>query len=116
MPLAVAGRERPHEISHAKVSALSPVDRMRYWAIALLWLAVNLAFWGWWLHQTGHSTTWLYWAETIALFYQTTLLPTVFWRFVGKMRRPVEIAPAADMRVAMITLCVPSGESLEVIE
>ena len=94
---------------------LSSTDRMRFWAVGLLWLAVNLAFWGWWLHQTNHSTAWLYWAETIALFYQTTLLPTVFWRFVRKMKRPVEIEPPADMRVAMITLCVPSSESLDVI-
>jgi cellulose synthase (UDP-forming) len=101
---------------HSKVSALSPTDRMRFWAVALLWLAVNLAFWGWWLHQTDLSTPWLYWVETVALFYQTTLLPTVFWRFVRKMTRPVEVKPPADMRVAMITLCVPSSESLDVIE
>ena len=104
------------EFRHSKVSALSPTDRVRFWAVGVLWLAVNLAFWGWWLHQTGHSTPWLYWAETIALFYQTTLLPTVFWRFVRKMKRPVEVKPPADMRVAMITLCVPSSESLDVIE
>jgi hypothetical protein len=60
------------EFRHEKVSPLSPVDRARYWSVALLWLAVNVAFWGWWLHQTDHSTAWLYWAETIALFYQTT--------------------------------------------
>jgi len=102
--------------SHSKVSALSPADRMRFWAVALLWLAVNLTFWGWWLHQTDRSTAWLYWTETVALFYQTTLLPTVFWRFVRKMKRPIEIEPEADMRVAMITLCVPSSESLDVIE
>ncbi|MBV9802332.1 MAG: glycosyltransferase [Solirubrobacterales bacterium] len=95
---------------------MSPVDRMRFWAVGLLWLSVNLAFWGWWLRQTDHSTPWLYWTETIALFYQTTLLPTVFWRFVRKMKRPVELEPAAGMRVAMITLCVPSSESLGVIE
>ena len=108
--------EQIAEFRHSKVSALSPTDRMRFWAVGLLWLAVNLAFWGWWLHQTGHSTPWLYWAETIALFYQTTLLPTVFWRFVRRMKRPVEVTPAADMRVAMITLCVPSSESFDVIE
>jgi len=109
-------REPDVEFAHAKVSALSPVDRMRYWAVALLWLTVNLAFWGWWLHQTDRSNPCLYWAETIALFYQTTLLPTVFWRFVRKMKRPVEVEPAAGMRVALITLCVPSSESLDVIE
>ena len=113
---APAARGPVDGFRHAKVSALSPVDRARFWAVALLWLAVNLAFWGWWLRQTDGSTGWLYWAETTALFYQTTLLPTVFWRFVGKMKRPVEIEPRADMRVALITLCVPSSESLDVIE
>ena len=109
-PAAVA------EFRHTRVSALSRVDRVRFWGVAALWLAVNLAFWGWWLRQTQHSTPWLYWTETITLFYQTTLLPTVFWRFVRKMKRPVEVRPPADMRVAMITLCVPSSESLDVIE
>ena len=106
-PAAVA------EFRHTRVSALSRVDRVRFWGVAALWLAVNLAFWGWWLRQTQHSTPWLYWTETITLFYQTTLLPTVFWRFVRKMKRPVEVRPPADMRVAMITLCVPSSESLD---
>jgi cellulose synthase (UDP-forming) len=111
-----AARGSVDAFRHAKVSALSRVDRVRFWAVALLWLAVNLAFWGWWLRQTDGGTAWLYWAETIALFYQTTLLPTVFWRFMGKMKRPVEVEPGADMRVATVTLCVPSSESLDVIE
>ncbi|MGA8718623.1 MAG: hypothetical protein WB557_11495, partial [Solirubrobacteraceae bacterium] len=90
------------EFRHSKVSVLSATDRVRFWAVGLLWLAVNVAFWGWWLRHTGSSTAWLYWAETIALFYQTTLLPTVFWRFVRKMKRPVEVEPLVGMRVAMI--------------
>lgn len=116
---AAAGPAAPgpvEEFRHAKVSALSPVDRVRFWAVAVLWLAVNLAFWAWWLGQTDDSTPWLYWTETVALFYQTTLLPTVFWRFVHNMKRPVEVTPSVDVRVAMITLCVPSSESLDVIE
>ncbi len=76
--------ESATEFRHSKVSALSPADRVRFWGVGLLWLAVNVAFWGWWLHQTNDSTLWLYWVETIALFYQTTLLPTVFWRFVRR--------------------------------
>jgi cellulose synthase (UDP-forming) len=100
---------------HQKVSVLSGRDRLRLWGVAVLWLAVNVLFWGWWLGQTGRSTGWLYWSETVALFYQTTLLPTVFWRFVSKMKRPVEVEPAAGTRVALITPCVPASESLEVI-
>ncbi|HWE10835.1 MAG TPA: glycosyltransferase family 2 protein [Solirubrobacteraceae bacterium] len=97
------------------MSALTRADRVQFWAIALLWAVANFAFWKWWLHQTPSSTPWLYWAETVALFYQTTLLPTVFWRFVSRMKRPVEIPPASGMRVALITLCVPAHESLDVI-
>ena len=103
------------EFRHANVSALTPKDRVRLWAVALLWLAVNVSFWAWWLQQTANNNPWLYWAETVALFYQTTLLPTVFWRFVSKMKRPVEVKPRAGMRVALITPCVPASESLEVI-
>jgi len=112
----IDSRDSGVEFRHSQVSALTRADRVRFWGVALLWLGVNLAFWGWWLRQTAHGTQWLYWIETIALFYQTTLLPTVFWSFVRKMKRPVEIVPPADMQVALITLCVPSSESLEVIE
>jgi cellulose synthase (UDP-forming) len=48
--------------------------------------------------------------------YLTTALPSFYWFFVGKMRRPVEVAPRAGMDVALITLCVPDHESLDVIE
>jgi cellulose synthase (UDP-forming) len=112
---AGSAREEPGGFRHSNVSALTRTDRLRYWAVALLWVAVNLSFWSWWLHQRAYGTPWLYWAETVALFYQTTLLPTVFWRFVGKMKRPAEVQPPPDVRVAVITLCVPAHESLEVI-
>jgi cellulose synthase (UDP-forming) len=88
---------------------------VRFWGIALLWIAVNVSFWTWWLTRASHGSPWLYWAETVALFYQTTLLPTVFWRFVAKAKRPVEVPVRSGMRVALITPCVPAHESLDVI-
>jgi cellulose synthase/poly-beta-1,6-N-acetylglucosamine synthase-like glycosyltransferase len=100
---------------HRSVSALSRTDRARHRALAVLWAAVNASFWVWWLAHAGHGTPWMYVIETIALFYQVTLLPTVYWWFVGKMRRPVEVKAPEGMRVALITLCVPAHESLEVI-
>jgi cellulose synthase/poly-beta-1,6-N-acetylglucosamine synthase-like glycosyltransferase len=100
---------------HSKVSALTRRDRARLWALGALWAVVNLAFWQWWFSHTANSTPWLYVAETVALLYQVTLLPTVFLRFVSKMKHPVEIEPPPDMCVAMITLCVPASESLDVI-
>lgn len=112
---AASARQEPGEFRHPSVSALTRTDRLRYWAVALLWIAVNLTFWSWWLRQRAYGTCWLYWVETTALFYQTTLLPTVFWRFVGKMKRPAEVQAPPGMRVAVITLCVPAHESVEVI-
>jgi cellulose synthase (UDP-forming) len=100
---------------HRSISALSRGDRARHWALALLWAAVNATFWVWWIGHAGDGTAWMYVVETIALFYQVTLLPTVYWWFVGRMRRPVEVKAPDGMRVALITLCVPDHESLDVI-
>jgi hypothetical protein len=113
---ATRSRHRPNaEFRHTKVSALTRADRLRFWGIALLWIAVNVSFWAWWLTRASHGSPWLYWAETLALFYQTTFLPTVFWRFVAKMKRPVEVRARSHMHVALITPCVPAHESLDVI-
>ncbi|HWF34790.1 MAG TPA: glycosyltransferase family 2 protein [Solirubrobacteraceae bacterium] len=100
---------------HQSVSALSHLQRARYWGLALIWGIVTVTFWVWWLRHAAHSTPVLYWLQTAMLFYQTTVLPTVYWSFVGQMRRPVEIEPPAGVGVALITLCVPAQESLSVI-
>ena len=83
------GDELPHH--HRSISALSRRDRARLLALAVVWAAVNASFWLWWLGHAGQGTAWMYWIETIALLYQVTLLPSVYWWFVSKMRRPVEI-------------------------
>ncbi|MGH3262986.1 MAG: glycosyltransferase family 2 protein, partial [Trebonia sp.] len=80
----------------------------------MLWAAVTASFWVWWFEH-GVGAPWLYWLQTVALLYQTAALPLFYWWFVGRMRRPVEMLPQADARVAMITLCVPSHESVDVI-
>jgi cellulose synthase (UDP-forming) len=109
----LGGDDQPFR--HRTISALSRGDRARHWALALVWTAVNVTFWIWWVAHAGQGTPWMYAIETVALFYQVTLLPTVYWWFVGKMRRPVEISAPAGMQVALITLCVPAHESLDVI-
>ena len=54
--------------------------------------------------------------DPVPLAYLTTVLPSFYWFFVGRMRRPVHMEPAPDRpRVALITLCVPSHETLDVI-
>jgi cellulose synthase (UDP-forming) len=86
-----------------------------WWLIAAAWVGVLASFWTWWLHQSSSGTAWLFWPQTVALFYYTTLLPSFFFYFIYRMRRPPDAAPPAGMHVAMITLCVPGHESLEII-
>jgi cellulose synthase (UDP-forming) len=100
---------------HQSVAVIGGRARFAYWALTLLWAAVGANFWVWWLGHSAHSTPWLYWAQTVTLAYLTTALPTFYWFFVRRMRRPTEPPAPAHMRVAMITLCVPAHESLQVI-
>jgi len=53
---------------------------------------------------------------SVALFYEITILPSFYLFFLGKMRKPRHVSAPRKLRVAIITLCVPSSESIEVIE
>src|SRR5918995_5199037 len=115
---AIAPARAPREFPSRTVrslSALSSDQRAVYWAVTLLWLVVLVRFWTWWLRPEHQGALGLYLAATVPLAYLTTVLPSFYWFFVARMRRPVHIVPAAGRRVAMITLCVPSHESLDVI-
>lgn len=101
--------------SHRATRVLTGSRLVRYWLLAALWAAVTISFWLWWLGHGSSGTPALYWLQTGALLYQTAALPLFYWWFVGRMRRPVELPPPAGSRVAMITLCVPSHESVDVI-
>ena len=89
--------------------------RAAWWLIALAWAGVTASFWLWWLGYAESGAAWLYWPQTVCLLYQATALPMLFFYYVGKMRRPAELRPPSGMRVALITLCVPDHESLDVI-
>jgi cellulose synthase (UDP-forming) len=86
-----------------------------WWLIAVAWTAVAADFWIWWLGQAHAGTPYLFWPQTVALLYLTTILPTFFFSYLRGMRQPAPRPPDPGLRVAMITLCVPSHESLEVI-
>jgi cellulose synthase (UDP-forming) len=94
---------------------LSGVQRAEHAALGALWIFVLASFWRWWLAPGQRGALALYLPATVALAYLTTVLPSLFWLFVGRMRRPVHIPPAHGRRVAMITLCVPSHETFDVI-
>jgi cellulose synthase (UDP-forming) len=95
--------------------ALTRGQRIVFWALSLLWLAVVGRFWAWWLEPSHRGALGLFLAASIPLAYLTTILPSFYWFFVGRMRRPVHMDPAPGRRVALITPCVPSHETLDVI-
>ncbi|MFN0070049.1 MAG: glycosyltransferase family 2 protein [Chloroflexota bacterium] len=90
--------------------------RWRFRGLLLAWLLANLVFWEWWIVSVEPASRPVYWAFTLAFFYEATFLPSMFLFYVRSMRRPRPIQPADGLRVALITLCVPSDESTDVIE
>jgi cellulose synthase (UDP-forming) len=94
---------------------LSGAQRAQHAAVSVLWIVVLVSFWSWWLAPAHRGGPELYYPATVAMAYLTTVLPSLFWLFVGRMKRPVHIAPMSGRSVAMITLCVPSHETFEVI-
>jgi cellulose synthase (UDP-forming) len=94
---------------------LTRVQRAQHMALGALWVVVVVSFWRWWLAPAHRGAPGLYLAATGALAYLTTVLPSLFWFFVARMRRPVHVSPAPGCRVALITLCVPSHETFDVI-
>lgn len=95
---------------------MSKAQQLQYGLWVVVWLVVNVGFWAWWL-KPDHAGTWyLFVPMSIALFYEATLLPSFYLFFLSKMRRPVHKPAPRGLRVALITLCVPSSESIDVIE
>jgi cellulose synthase (UDP-forming) len=97
------------------VPAMSRRQRAVYWALTGLWVLVLWRFWSWWLQPSHRGALGLYIVATVAMGYLSTILPCFYWFFVGRMRRPVHMEPSPGRRVAMMTLCVPSHETLDVI-
>lgn len=97
------------------VPAMSRGQRLVHAALGAAWLAVLWRFWSWWLEGSHHGALGLYLSATIAFAYLTTFLPCFYWFYVGRMKRPLNVDAPPTMRVAMVTLCVPSHEELAVI-
>ncbi|HSD80276.1 MAG TPA: glycosyltransferase family 2 protein, partial [Solirubrobacteraceae bacterium] len=98
------------------VPVLSTGRRIVYVLLGALWALVVVRFWVYWAQPEHRGAPALYLPATVALAYLLTGLPTYFWFFVGRMRRPVHVPPPPGLRVAVVTLCVPSHEALEIIE
>ena len=104
---------RPRQVRHEPV--FTRRQRVMYWALTALWLVLVVQFWRWWLAPEHQGSLVLFVLASVPMAYLTTGLPSFYWFFVGRMRRPVHMAPPQGMRVALVTLCVPSHETLDVI-
>lgn len=98
------------------VPAMSPGRRVVYVLLLALWIVVTVRFWRFWLEPDHRGTLVLWVPATIAFGYLLTILPTFYWFYVGRMRRPEPVPAPPGLKVAMITLCVPSHESIDIIE
>jgi cellulose synthase (UDP-forming) len=90
-------------------------ERRTYTSLVVAWVLVNLLFWIWWLQPGRIETTWLYVLFTAAFAYDVTFVPSMYLLFVRRLSRPVPIPAPEDLKVALITLCVPRAEALDVI-
>jgi len=96
-------------------SVLTGPSRRVFHLLAVLWLAANGVFWWWWLQPDRMGSPWLYGVFTLAWAYEASFLPTMYLYFVGQMRHPHPLQAPAGLKVALVTLCVPSQETLAVI-
>lgn len=110
----------PFRIERLKV--MNSAQRKQFRALVLIWVVVNVYFWTWWF-QGGHvGNPILYILMSIALLYETTILPSFYTFYLGQMRKPeaVEVRKAAAQgivrNVAVISLTVPGSESLEFVK
>ena len=98
------------------VPSLVGRDWIGYSVVVVAWLTVNAYFWVWWLQPEHIDSAWMYWSFSVAVAYSGSFLTSVYLYFVGHMRRPVPVAAEPDLKVALITLCVPGQEGLDIIE
>jgi cellulose synthase (UDP-forming) len=81
-----------------------------------LWLFVSLRMWHWWFGAIDDRYLPLFIPLSLALLYEFAILPSVFLFFVIKAKRPNRRVARKNSLVAVISLCVPSAESIDIVE
>lgn len=100
----------------ASVSALSFGQQLQYGAIVIIW-AITVAYFAQFWFSVSRVDSWLlYIPITVALFYETIIVVSCYLFFLGHMRIPKHIPAPQGLKVAIISPCVPSKESIEIIE
>jgi cellulose synthase (UDP-forming) len=80
------------------------------WTISAVWM------WSWWLTADIERFMPLFIPLTMALLYEFAILPSVFLYFVIKAKKPPKRIAQKGYKVAVISPCVPSTESMDIIE
>jgi len=94
---------------------LLPSTRRALWILPL-WITAVIWLWQWWFFAAPKSMLELYVPLSVALLYETTIMPSVLLFLALKAKVPAKRRPAKDSKVAIITPCVPAQESLDIIE
>jgi cellulose synthase (UDP-forming) len=81
-----------------------------------VWLLAAGWFWFWWLSQAYKSNLFIYIPLSLALFYETTIMPSFLLSLTLQAKLPAKRRPPSNKKVAVITLCVPSQESMAIVE
>ena len=99
-----------------QLKVMSHKQRIQYFVLAGLWIAVNIYFWQWWFDTSHIGNPLLYGLMSVALFYSATVLPSFYTFYLGQMRKPraIDVARVEDAgvvkNVAVISLTVPGSE------
>ncbi len=92
------------------------LSKRRALLILPLWVVSAYWMWSWWFFDTQINFLSIYTILSIAMVYEFTLLPSFFLFFLFRNRVPKRRIAPKNQKVAVITLCVPSSESLDIIE
>jgi cellulose synthase (UDP-forming) len=98
------------------LEVMSARNKIIYRLFVGIWIVANIIFWSWWFRGEHISSLPMFILMSASLLYETTIIPTFYLFYVGRMRYPVPVDPEPNMRVAMITPCVPHKESIALIE
>ena len=81
-----------------------------FWTLSVIWM------WSWWFTSDYHRFWPIFIPLSLALLYEFALLPSFFLYFVIKAKSPPKRIAPKGKRVAVISLCVPSSESIYIVE
>ncbi len=93
-----------------------PLSTRRALFVLPLWLGCVIWMWSWWLQPDRINFMPLFIPLSLALFYEFAVLPTTFLYFVLKAKKPQRRQVLKNQKVAVISPCVPSKESIEIVE